>query len=86
MELNMAMKTIIAIAGLAILSGCAQNNVHMDHLSSRIDNLSAQVQSLSKDVEALKESDMSGDKLKSLEAAINDTNARIDNVVATYKK
>lgn len=90
----MKIKMITTALVVLTLSGCANSNVQLDHMSSKIDNLSTQVQSLSAQVNELKAQQhknsqaikqVAGSALQA-EMEAKSANERVNNLVASYKK
>jgi len=93
-EFMMKITMITATAVVLTLSGCANNNVQLDHMSSKLDNLTSQVQALSTQVNELQAQQnkntktikqVAGSALEAEQAA-KSANERVDNMVASYKK
>ena len=76
-------KTLFTISVLSLMLGCASN----DGLEQQVSTLSNKVDKLTMEVSKLKaQQQKNTDAIAKLEQAQTDTNQRIDNVAASYKK
>lgn len=80
------MTLVACVASLLALSGCT-NTSQLDQMSNQIDRLSNQVSKLSREVDNLKSRQQQQNrKINEATKLAKDTNERVNNMVATFKK